>query len=299
MLPNPALKPVYDDIVWLYVYRDFSKNVADRAAERISLRFGVTSWPQHFMVDPESLDVLADTGRSVKSFLAASQRSSNVKPSRSSDALKKQRAAERRADELERKPTVRGAIEALGREDIIERYAGLRVLTAKDPKRIVAQAEALFQVGNDPFRYTVCEVLKNAAAPGAASALEAVVNKPENSRNPNVLRIRAVQALATCGDADSVPVIGKWAATGVYFNGLTGVSIDALVAIRTRLKKTRKAVDAILRTAYPAPPAADAANRERAMRSCVALAKRVHKALGSKKSFPKTYDEAARKKLMR
>ena len=52
MLPNPALKETYDKIVWVYVYRDFSKSKEDRAAERISMRFGVSSWPQIFLVDP-------------------------------------------------------------------------------------------------------------------------------------------------------------------------------------------------------------------------------------------------------
>ena len=295
MLPNPALKPVYEDIVWLYVYRDFSQNEADRAAERISLRFGVTSWPQHFMVDPQSLKTLANTGRSVPTFLKAAKRS-KVKPARSLAVLKRQIEAEKRADALERKPSVKAAVKALNSDDIVERYTALRVIAAKDPKRIVAHAEKLLAAPNDPFRYAVCEVLKKAAATGAARALEAVVKEPKNSLNPNVLRIRAVQALAVCGDADSVPVIGKWATTGVYFNGLTGISIDALATIKARDKRVRKAVDALLRKAYPAP--ADPADK-RGTRACVALAKRVHKALGRRLPFPKVYDEAAREKLMR
>ena len=295
MLPNPALRKVYEDIVWLYVYRDFSNNVEDRAAERISLRFGVTSWPQHFLVDPQSLTPLANTGRAVDSFLRATQRS-KVKPARSFDALKRQLAAEKRADALERSPSVKAAVEALSSDDIILRYTGLRVLAKSNPKRLVAQAEQLLAVPNDPFRYEVCAVLRKAEATGAAHALEAVVMEPKNSRNPNVLRIRAVSALAVCGDADSVPVIGKWATTGAYFNGLTGVSVDALATLKGRHKGARKAVDKLLRRAYPKP--VDPADN-RGTRACVALAKRVHKALGSKRAFPKVYDEAARKKLAR
>ena len=105
-------------------------------------------------------------------------------------------------------------MEALSSDDIILRYTGLRVLAKKNPKRLVAQAEQLLAVPNDPFRYEVCAVLRKAEATGAAHALEAVVMEPKNSRNPNVLRMRAVSALAVCGDADSVPVIGKWATTG-------------------------------------------------------------------------------------
>ena len=33
MLPRAELKPLYDDLVWLYVFRDFSGSEADLAAE--------------------------------------------------------------------------------------------------------------------------------------------------------------------------------------------------------------------------------------------------------------------------
>ncbi|MEO1998167.1 MAG: hypothetical protein ABGZ17_23230, partial [Planctomycetaceae bacterium] len=32
LLPDVALKPAYSRVVWLYVFRDFSKSAADRAA---------------------------------------------------------------------------------------------------------------------------------------------------------------------------------------------------------------------------------------------------------------------------
>ena len=63
LLPLAELKPAYDRAVWLYVYRDFSGNDADRAAEDVCLRLGMTSYPQHFLLHPESLEDLADTGR--------------------------------------------------------------------------------------------------------------------------------------------------------------------------------------------------------------------------------------------
>ena len=47
-------------------------------------------------------------------------------------------------------------IEALESEDIIERYTGLRVLAAKDSKRIVAHAEALLAI---PLADALCEKL--------------------------------------------------------------------------------------------------------------------------------------------
>ena len=105
-----------------------------------------------------------------------------------------------------------------------------------------------------------------------------------------------MQALATCGDADSIEVIAPHATSGAYFNGLTRISLDALVAIAERHRKARKAVREVLKQAYPEPP--DPAD-ERATRACIALAKHVHKALGEKRAFPDPYDDAARKKLMK
>jgi hypothetical protein len=295
LLPNPALRPVYDEVVWLYVYRDFKRNEADRAAERISLRFGVTSWPQHFLVDPNTLEQVADTGRSVQTFLAAVKRGRSVRQG-PRDPLERQIAAEQRADALERHPRLEAARKALSSPDIVERYAALEIVAAKDPKQIVAQAEALLAVPNDPFRYLVCGVLGRAAASDAAPALNALVANPNRSRNPNVLRIRAVQALGTCGDARSVPVVGKWASTGVYFNGLTGIAVDVLYKIKRRHRDTAKAIDRILRQGFPKPPAD---GNEREMRACVGLAKRIFRALEVKGHFPKVYDEAARQRLMR
>jgi len=293
LLPNPALKEVYDDLVWLYVYTDFSRSENDRTAERIMMRFGVTSWPQHFLVDPESLETLADTGRSVQSFLGAANRT-KVQKSRKSGLVEKTQLAEQRAIRLARTKSVKDARKAVDEADIVLRLIALRVLAAKDPRTVVRRAQSLLAVPNDPFRYEVCAVLKDAKATAAAPALEAIVKQPRDSRNPNVLRIRAVQALAECGNSGSVDVIAEHAVTGAYFNGLTGTCIDALVVIARRDKKARAAVADALRRAYPKPPAVSDA---RATRSCLALAKRVHKARGVKSSFPKTYDEAAWRKL--
>lgn len=293
MLPNPALKKNYDEIVWVYVYRDFSKNERDRAAERISLRFGVTSWPQLFLVDPASMKILRHTGRKVESFQRAVA-SARVKPARTLEAHKRIAAAEARAIELEKRGGKKLARGRLDDEDIVVRTRALEILAKKDPKTIVARATELLEVPSDPFRYAVCGVLKDAADPKAAPALEAIVREPKPSLNPNVLRMRAVQALATCGHAGSVEVIAPFAQSGAYFNGLTGTSVDALAAIAKRDKQARKPVHAALKKAYP-PPAAD----QRGQRACVALAKRIHKALKDPRPFPKPYDDEARAALMR
>ena len=294
MLPNPQLKAEYDKVIWVYVYRDFSKSEADRAAERISLRFGVTSWPQLFLVDPSSMKILKHTGRQVESFQRAvgAANVSRRMPLKFADRLA---AAEARAIALEKKPSVKLATAGIDDEDIVVRTRALEYLAEKKPAIIAKRAHELLEVPNDPFRYAVCKVLQEAKAGDARKPLESIVADPKPSLNPNVLRIRAVQALSTCGNAQSVEVIAPHARSGAYFNGLTRISIDALAAIAARDKKARKKVDAVLREAYPDPPKKDANARE--MRACVALAKHIHKKRGDKRPFPSEYDASAVKKL--
>ena len=294
MLPNPDLKPAYDKVVWVYVYRDFSRKGQDHAAERTSTRFGVTSWPQLFLADPHTLEILAHTGREVDSFLAAVERT-RVEATRSTAPIDAMREAEARADELEKKGTVKLARAGIDDSDIVVRTLALGILASKDPKAVAARATELLAVPNDPFRYEVCAVLAKTSTPEAKRALAALVSEPKDSLNPNVLRIRAVQALAACGDAESVDAIAPHARTGAYFNGLTGIAVDALAAIAERDRSARAAVREALKASYPAPP--DPSD-ERAHRACVALAKRVHAALKEKRGFPNPYDAEARARLM-
>ncbi len=90
-------------------------------------------------------------------------------------------------------------------------------------------------------------------------------------------------------------VIAPHAAGGVYFNGLTGIAVDALAKIADRHPKAAPAVRKVLLSAYPKPPLEDT----RSIRACTALAKRIHKALGAKRPFPDPYDAEARDALMR
>ena len=253
MLPHSDLKRVYDKAIWLYVYRDFSKSADDRAAERIMLRFGVTSWPQLFLADPHTWKVLSHTGRQVQRFVDVLEKTS-VKTGQSTTALEDTKAAEARAIALEKKPTKKLALAHIDDADIVVRYRALEVLADKDLKAIAPRALSLLEVPNDPFRFKVCEILKGAADTEAAPALEALVREPTNSLNPNVLRIRAVQALATCGRPASVEAIAPHAQSGAWFNGLTGISIDTLAALAKKHKKARKAVQEVLRQSYPVPP---------------------------------------------
>ncbi len=299
LLPNAGLKPVYDKVVWLYVYRDFSKNDADLAAERVCLRFGFTSYPQHHLIHPDTLEILSSTGRTVESFVAAVQRA-RVKKSRTSTTARAIAEAEKRAAALEKSGTVKSARKALDDEDIVVRYRAAQILVEKDPASIAKQAEKLLEVPNDPFRYEICRALAKTADPKAARALDEVVKEPKDSLNPNVLRIEAVKALAACGDAKSVPVIAPHATSGAYNNGLTRIAIDALVAIAERDKKAKAAARKALPAGYPTPPQGEKVD-PRTQQRCEALARHLHKTLakltGKKVKFPKTYDTAAAEKL--
>jgi HEAT repeat protein len=240
------------------------------------------------------MEILAHTGRTKESFLAAVART-NVEKAADLSAHERLKAAEARAVKLEGKASAKQAIRGLEDEDVVVRARALEALADKAPEEVVERANDLLRVPNDPFRYLVCQAIAKTGDARAAAALEALVEDPVDSLNPNVLRIRAVQALAACGDAGSVKVIAPHAASGVYFNGLTGIAVDALAAIAKRDKKARDDVQKVLRGAYPKPPSSEDA---RAMRACVALARRIHRALGEKREFPEIYDDEARVRLM-
>ena len=221
LLSNAALLPVYESIVWLYDYQDFSKNERDRQAERIAIRFGVTSWPQLFLVDPMTLEIVRHTGRRVDGFLQAVE-AVTISTGNTTDALDRLRAAEKRAVLLETKPTRKLALVGIEDPDIVVRTRALQFLAKESPRDVVKRALDLLQVPNDPFRFQVCEVLEKAADTKAATALEALVREPTHSLNPNVLRMRAVKALATCGGPTALDVIAPHATSGASFNGMTG-----------------------------------------------------------------------------
>lgn len=305
LLPLPALEPAYEKVVWLYVYRDFSGSVEDRAAERIALRMGYSSYPQHHLVHPESFERLTSTGRSLESFLGSVERTKLTIGS-TSDAPSALARAERIATELEEKPSAKRALELLRDEDetdVVVAYRAAAIVAEEAPDELAALSVRLLQLPHDPLRYLVLDALGGTADEAAAPALEAMAAEPANSLNPNVLRIRAVKALGACGRAESVPVLAPFAEAADWRNGLTRTTLDALVAIAGRSKDAKKPVRAVLARSFPAPPAADLdeAVRDRTERGIVSLAKHVHGLLseltGKRVKFPPEYDEKARAKL--
>ncbi len=299
LLSDEALSSSYDDVVWMYLFQDFSGSEADRAAQRVAIRFGISSWPQHFLVDPKNLEVLGSTERTLESFRAAVAGAelgqNTVKPSPRELA-----EADRLAAQLELEPDVKLAREFLEHEDVVVRYRAIEILAEKSPQEIVSRADVLLAVEHDQTRYAVCAVLATIGDESAAPALEAIVRDPGYSRNPNVARIRAVQALARCGTGESLGAVAPHAASGVYFNGLTGVSIDTVLAIVQRHPESLDEARSILKGAFPVLPGSD--KPERDLGACVRLAERVNAALceltGETIAFPDQYTDQSRMALI-
>ncbi len=298
LLSDPKLAEFYDDVIWMYLFQDFSGSEADRAAQRVALRFGISAYPQHFLVDPNSLEVIGDTGRSLASFTAA------VKAAKLGEAgaltHESLRRADARAVALEADLTDERAIAALGDPDVVVRLLALRHLKDSKPKAIADRAEELLAVRNDHVRFLVCEILADTGGAEHEESLLSLVRDPVGSKNPNVMRIRAVEALGKLGSGDAVEAIRPHAVSGQWFNGLTSVSVDALAAIAARSPRHGAAVKTVLVDAYPVPPPP---GDERQDMACRSLAERVHRLLAdlTQKSvpFPKTYDAAARMDLQK
>lgn len=300
LLPLPALEPTYDKVVWLYVYRDFSRNEEDRAAERIALRLGYSSYPQHHLVHPESFERLVSTGRSVESFLGSVERT-KLKLGQTTAAPGELARAERVASELEESGDAKRAAELLADEDetdVVVLHRAAEIVSEEDPEALAEHSDRLLAVPHDPLRYLVIDALGAAGDEEAAPALEALVVEPKDSLNPNVLRIRAVKALGSCGRLQSVEAIAPHAQAADWRNGLTRTSLDALAALAERHKKARKPVAKVLAESFPEPVDESDA---RAAQGVLALAKHVHGLLedltGKRVKFPGEYDEKARKKL--
>lgn len=297
LLSDPQLAKSYGDVVWMYLFQDFSKSEEDRAAERVAIRFGISSWPQHFLVDPFTLKTLADTGRSLESFTAAVGRA-RVEKAEATPSVADFATFDALARSLEKDQSVALAQKHLQHADIVVSYRAVQIVAKKAPAVLVEASGSLLTSPNDQIRYAVCEALASEGNAEAREPLHTMLRDPGPSRNPNVLRIHAVKALARCGDASSLAAIEPHATSGAWRNGLTRTSIDAIVAIGEREAKWRHQAVEILAKAYPALPE-EAAEQK----ACETLAKDVHKALeklsGKRVAFPREYTAAKRDELMK
>jgi Thioredoxin-like/HEAT repeats len=291
LLTNPAIEPAYDKLSWFFVTRDFTEDARDRRAERVFLRFGITSYPHLLLVDPNNLEVLGETSRSVKPFLDKVN-STSVASTSSDVAVARYRMAEKRAIQLQSKPTP-ALIQALSDDDIVVQYTALRLLVKKQPSTVVERASELLQVPHDQFRFEVCDLLTRSGDRSIVPTLESILKKPINSRNPNVLRCQVMTALGKCGDASALQVMEPFAVSKEHFNGLTRISVDAVTKIGLRDPDARQKSIAILLDAFPSP---------NSHATCKILASAVHHGLvlltEQKTPMPKVYDESSRATLI-
>ena len=183
--------------------------------------------------------------------------------------------------------------------DVVVRLRAVEIIAKKKPELLVKDAERLLASENDQIRYLVCDALAKAGKSDAKDALTAILKDPGASKNPNVLRMRAVKALATYGDASSIDTIAPFAQSGAYLYGLTSESAKAIHAIGERDPKAKALAIGALVLAFPQPPDAGKAASE--MAACKALAKTVHEALEKltkrKVDFPSDYTVATREGL--
>ncbi len=303
LLATKELAAEYDGVVWMYLFQDFTHSEADRAAERIAIRFGISSWPQHFLVDPFTLTKVADTGRSLATFRAAVQ-STNVVQRDAVPSVEQLAQWDALAISLEQDTGVELARKHLRHADRVVAFRALQTVAKLAPASLVEASGWLLAQPNDQIRGLVCDVLARHGDAAACEALHGLAAKPTDSENPNVLRIRAVKALARCGTAASVPVVEPFATSGAYRNGLTMTAIQTLVAIAERVPATKSDVVAVLAKAFPAVPAGTGgeAALTAELRMATALARNVHAALqaltGKQVAFPDVWTDAARAHLM-
>lgn len=291
MLPSPDLAPVYDRVTWVYVNRDFSGTPSDRAAERIMLRFGLSSYPHLLLVDPGDFTVLEEIGRSKPQLPSALQSQRQLAWTKA--AVDRYQRAERKAIRLEQAQDASQALAALEDEDLVVRTRAVEIAAKKRPEALASRAARLLEDPSDVIRFQVLAVLAEHGNEKLARPIERLLTSPPSgSKNPNVLRSYAAAALAACGDARSIDALAGLATSGDANNILTAEAVKGLVGIGQRHPQTRSRVVALLVQAYPAPG-----------RTGERLARRVHEGLaqltGKKLPFPQPYDAAARERLQK
>jgi hypothetical protein len=308
VLPSEKLKPYYDKVVWLYCYNDFSKSDKDLKAERIRMRFGVSSWPQLLFMDAATLAVIHEGARDVAGLIQAiDDAASKVKrPDNAKELHKKLADAEELAAKLHKARAVPEARKNVMSDDLVVRAICVEILAKEDPDALLEHALKLLDTPADQTRSGVCKAIATAKklpkdekeVTALRLKLEAIFKDPKGSRNPNVLRFAIAEALGRVGDARTLEVLKPVAVEGAYFNGLTRIVDETVAAIGARDDAALETAVAIL---IDALPVANAADGERGAKACANLAAFVYEKLkaltGLDPGFPRDYTEATRKEL--
>lgn len=295
MLSAPTLKPHYDKAIWLYVYRDFKGGSEDRNAERIGDRYSLSSWPQLWLIDPQSLETIGETGRTVESF-AESISKVKIHATEDLSPVDSLIKSEAQVIAFDRNPTIESAIKLLQSDDIVAQLSACRFLAKQQHwDEITSNANRLLKIPNDGLRYQVLDAVAETGDGDAASKVSQLVKNPRPSRNFNVLRSKAIKALAACGDASSVSVIAPHA-QGTARNSTSRVAVNAMLRLVERHPDCKSEVVTALSNSFPPIEPTVA-------RIVVAHAKQVHEHLktlsGQDIPFPETYDERTREELIK
>lgn len=186
---------------------------------------------------------------------------------------------------------LRQRIEALladPEQDVVVRIRALAWARRADREAVRKHARALLALPNDPLRYSVLEFLAEPPGPEVGSdrgadlgpVLVDIVKgagKEIPSRNPNILRMRAITALETCGDRAAIPALSKILENGSLNNVITRLVPGALAHIGKRLPRAdRREIGALLVDALPPAVTASASRDERLS---TAMAAKVHEAV--------------------
>ena len=99
MLPHEQLKPLYDKVVWLWVFRDFKDSDMEKDAARTMDRYGLTMYPYLLFINPNDHKILTVSGRSIEAVLKAAGDAGKKmpKPDDSLAALDKKMKAAKKA----------------------------------------------------------------------------------------------------------------------------------------------------------------------------------------------------------
>jgi hypothetical protein len=204
VLPNAALKGLYDKVVWVWVYRDFKNGPADLAAERVHNRCGVSSWP-HLLFVNSSWEVLVESGRTTDAVQSAASRAMAAAPKgRRDPALDAALAKARDAIKAGRKDEARAALKkiaagkddgeyALEARDVLEEIDGRPAAGAKDLADGDAdrRADALDALPASPFAKEALALLEDKDADVRMRAVKYVARAAPEKLAPAAAKLLA------------------------------------------------------------------------------------------------------------
>ncbi len=285
MLPHEDLKDSYEKVVWIYVCRTWRDDESDREAARTHDRFGVTSWPHLFLIDPNDDRILARLGRSVDALKKGFEGRDVKGDEQAIAAFEEQHTRlleleEQLRDKRKVKPKKLNQLAANPYEDIVIRIRCVQYMAEEAPQELVDGAEGFLEAPSDTIRFAVLKALESHERTDLAPILAklfAGAGKDVPSGNPNVLRGWAAKCMVKSGDAACIDALAAFSKQMNPYNGTSRSVAHALGAIASRVKdddKTRA-----LRALLDGLPAAVAEDDQRKARAAVSLVQSIQVSL--------------------